>query len=59
MNSLTREGFNHDKKVNDTKNFDTGAIIATPKRQLIVQKHIIQRIDRYDQSTPFLHSSPL
>jgi len=34
------------KKINATKIFDRGAIIVTPKRQLLVQKHIIQHIDR-------------
>jgi len=30
------------KEVNATKNFSVGPIIASPKRQLLVQKHIIR-----------------
>jgi len=30
------------KKINATKNFNAGAIIMTPKRQMLAQKHIIQ-----------------
>jgi len=34
------------KKINASKNFNAGAITATLKRQLLLQKHIIQCTDR-------------
>jgi len=33
------------KTINGTKNSNPGAIIATPKRQLLAQKHAIQHMD--------------
>jgi len=35
------------KKINATENFNAGAIIATPKRQLLAQKHVIWRIGHF------------
>jgi len=32
------------RKINITKNFNAGAITATAKRQLLVQKHFTQHI---------------
>ena len=32
-------------KINTTRNFNAGAIIVTLNRQLLVQKHVIRRID--------------
>jgi len=32
-------------KINTTKNFHPGAIITTPNRQLLAQKHVIRHID--------------
>jgi len=34
------------KEINATKNFNAGAIITTPIKQLLVQKHVIRRTDR-------------
>jgi len=41
------------KKINATKNFNAGAIITIPKRQLLAQTHVIQHIDQF---TRFLHN---
>jgi len=45
------------KKINATKSFNAGAIIATAKKQLLVQKHVIQRIDHW--STRFFYTAHL
>jgi len=43
----------HAVKTNATKNFNAGAITASPKRQLLAQKQILQIVGPVH---PFLHS---